>query len=208
MKYWFLQLSRGKQITFLVVLAHFAWVLFLLVDFAFTKAPPLHHKVAVNTVELRKAPAIQPVAPTPQKKSVPKKAVSKPTAPPTKPNNEKLALLKKIENNLSSLTQEAPKAAKPAIQIPTLSVEAHETPLDAPSHDILAAFLQEALMLPEFGEVKALLSIDRGGHLVSLDILSSQSEKNAAFLKNRLPALQFPCLNEGASITVVFSNAM
>ena len=85
---------------------------------------------------------------------------------------------------------------------------------DDPTYgEYLIAYLQNALDLPEYGEVKAQLEIDRFGRLVDCQIVYTKSGKNAEFLKNQLPELTFPCLNDFGILdsthifTITFRNA-
>jgi len=77
---------------------------------------------------------------------------------------------------------------------------------DSTDSEQIAALLQQELELPEFGEVKIKLSINRFGHLETVEILESKSQKNEAFLKKRLGEIQFPQLKETMSLTIAFTN--
>ena len=81
-------------------------------------------------------------------------------------------------------------------EVPIRVEEANTSPIDPRYSDHLILFLQNALDLPEHGEVKALIEIDRYGNLIDCIILDSKSRKNSDFLKNRLPDLAFPCFND------------
>jgi hypothetical protein len=59
--------------------------------------------------------------------------------------------------------------------------------------------LKEDLQLPDYGEVKALITISKEGKVMSVKILSTQNEKNSAYLKNSLPKESFPWFNVGSS---------
>lgn len=222
MKEWFYGLTRGKQIVIGVLLAHAFCLLILMTDYFCKMRPAKRHKIAVNMVQIEapKKPAavvkVAPVKPA-SKKVAPVKAPPKPTptpkkkevAPPPPQKSVDASLLKEIEDNLEILSNHLPPTQqKTVIQIPTFSEARPRESNQGTMDETIAAFLQEALTLPEFGEVKVFLSIDTVGQLQSLEIISSRSEKNARFLKNRLPELHYPCLNEGASLTIVFSNAL
>ncbi len=89
-------------------------------------------------------------------------------------------------------------------QVPNVTTEQRGDP--TPNYgQILIAYLQESLDLPEFGEVKVDLEIDRNGHLVHFEILEEKSKKNGEFLKKRLPELVLPCFNGSMNETVVFT---
>ncbi len=229
MKNWFYKLSRGKQIVVAVLLAHFGCLLFLSADYLLSWAPPKRRKVVVNMVTIAppnvpvpaqrqsapvakkstpkpptlKKPEVKPAS-KPEKKSAPPQTIAKAPPPP-----ETVSLLQEIEASLETIASPAPTPApKTTLHIPTLTEIIRETPSNGCSDEIIAAFLQEVLTLPEFGDVRVSMTIDRSGHLKSLEVLVAKSEKNATFLKNRLPELQYPCLNEEASLTVLFSNAL
>ena len=78
--------------------------------------------------------------------------------------------------------------------------------------EVLVVFLQNALDLPENGEVKMDLEIDGTGKIIRTDILESKSKKNGEFLKKRLPELALPCFNgfrksnETFCFTITFKN--
>jgi hypothetical protein len=232
MKNWFYKLSKAKQIAVTVLLAHFGCLLFLSADYLLSWAPPKRRKVVVNMVTIA-PPKVQPLTPTksapaPKKMApkppVAKKPIAKPTTQPVaKPEAiakgpppltpETVSLLNELEANMETIleTIAAPAPTPPqktAMHIPILTEIIRETISVGSADEIIAAFLQEVLTLPEFGDVRVAIAIDRLGHLKSLDVLTAKSEKNATFLKNRLPELQYPCLNEGASLTVLFSNAL
>jgi hypothetical protein len=71
---------------------------------------------------------------------------------------------------------------------------------------------QDLLDLPEFGEVKARLTIDASGALIACAVTSAKSEKNKQFLQTRLPELAYaPLADFGISAPsmefhVVFRN--
>ncbi len=60
----------------------------------------------------------------------------------------------------------------------------------------LLAYLQEALHLPEQGEVKIQLSIKEDGNLAKIVVLKAESVKNREYLEKQLPLLRFPYLHE------------
>lgn len=214
MKKWFYRLSKGRQIAAAVLAVHFLFLTVLSIQYFWHKLPAKRHKVAINMVRIEppkaKASAPKKTASQPAKKQTPtaKKAPAKPT-PKTEPvvSNQ---LLKDLAESLEKVTTiSTPSPPKPTVHIPQLSETKQQEPLpDGTAEEKVALYLQDALTLPEFGEVRAQLTIDRLGRLQSLEIITAQSEKNALFLKNRLPELQFPCLNESVSLTVVFSNAL
>jgi hypothetical protein len=119
------------------------------------------------------------------------------------PKQAPAKLLKEIEQNIAAIA--SPKIEKkPELEVPSLPV-VEEAVMESATEKI-AQFLQQMLQLPEFGEVRVLVMIDRTGQLENFEVLDTKSEKNAEFLRNQLPSLRFPCLNETVSLTIVFSN--
>ncbi|HEY4254861.1 MAG TPA: hypothetical protein VGM34_00760 [Chlamydiales bacterium] len=227
MKTWFLGLSRGKQIVWSVLSVHVLCVLMLTVShFVSYKKPKT--SFTVHTVRLS-PPAPQPVVASPSPVvAVKPKQTAKPSAPPKAAASKAIAakkattaspapkvapkpspaLLEQIEQSLTTLTSTTVATPKAALTIPKLlaAPEAPSAPDFFSATETVGAFLRESLELPEFGDVRATLWIDMDGHLIKMEILESKSAKNADFLKNRLPELQFPCLNKSTSMTVVFRN--
>lgn len=67
----------------------------------------------------------------------------------------------------------------------------------APSYEqFLIAYLQTILELPEYGEVRIEIEIDRFGNPIRCAVLESRSAKNGEYLKKRLPELSLPCFND------------
>ncbi len=69
------------------------------------------------------------------------------------------------------------------------------TDLGVEYREFLIAFLQNNLDLPEYGKVKAKLTINSFGTLVFCEILETESAKNALFLQHALQTLSFPRLD-------------
>ncbi|MDE3045070.1 MAG: hypothetical protein KGJ02_00270 [Verrucomicrobiota bacterium] len=215
MSFSFRSLTRGKQITLGVLCAHALLVILMLGNYWIDRPLPRRRPIAVRTF---RAPSPQPVAiqssslvkPAPKKttsqptKAIPK-AVPKKVAPVVSPPSD--ALLQEITKNLESLSTPVP-STKSAIAVPTIQFNTPHEEEKETDFDSIALFLQNALELPEYGEVKVRLTIDTAGHVASLEILETKNEKNEEFLKKRLPELQFPCLNKSASLSVVFKNAL
>ncbi len=78
--------------------------------------------------------------------------------------------------------------------------------------DELGQRLKLYLKLPEYGEVKVKLTIDRSGKIIATKILSFQSAKNASFIEQNLPKLKMPPFGDnfkGVSdhdFTIILSN--
>lgn len=164
-----------------------------------TPTKPAAAKKVAKAPTAKKSDSIQPVS---------KKAAAT-TAFKEKPQEDLAAQLQNSINEIAAPHSEP--LMKSEISVPTLRQVFHfsseESDLQPTDAERIASLLEEILQLPDFGDVKAQLKIDRMGKLESLKILESKSSKNSEFLKKRLPEVEFPCLNETASITIVFRNA-
>lgn len=177
------------------------------------ESPKIQPQKAPNTPQEKQAsskppPTVKSLKPTSPQKSLP-------SSPPKKssPNPTKTSLLEEISHSLAAFAtpgaKDYPSSTQSKIEIAPL--DPLPAPISLPKLDPteeITSFLQSKLKLPEYGEVKIRLEIDPKGHLLSMNILESRSEKNSSFLKNRLPELQFPCFNESSSLTIVFKNAL
>jgi hypothetical protein len=77
--------------------------------------------------------------------------------------------------------------------------------------ELLVAELKNNLNLPDFGEVKATITINPEGKIVKINIVHAKSKKNEEYLKNRLPQLTFSWFNQYAkektiTLTIIFKN--
>lgn len=231
----FQNLSRGRQIGCTVLFVHFLCVFALTIHHWIVNHPP-KRPIAVHTRQIALQPKTTPPVTTPVTTPVTPKTAPKKQAPTPKPSPPKAA--KKTTSPAPAnkpgkpspakkVTKEVPKIApepvvqeevvtttftKTALSLPSLidTPLSTEEPITDPTYEeLLIATFQSALDLPEMGEVRARLEIDRMGRLVSCTILETKSRKNEEFLKNRLPDLLFPCFNSGdiQSFTVTFRNA-
>ena len=197
---------RGKQIALGVLCAHGLLLIALLGNYWIDRPGLRRRPIAVRMVSY--APTQVPVIQTPvHVKPTPKKT-AKVAARPKPQINHSDALLKQIAASLDSMTSAPVPSVKQEIAIPHVHIQLPPEEIVPVAAEQIAFFLREALQLPEYGEVKAHLVINRFGKLEALEILETKSEKNGQFLTNRLPELQFPCLNESTSLTVVFRNAL
>lgn len=216
----FLKFSRGKQITVAVFAFHFAAILALLGHHLASQRFRPVRPMVVRTLAAQAAPiavASAPIAiaktPAPVKpKAAPVPAVKKATVTAAKPVVKAVAkkdpVLQEIAESLQALSTEAARP-RTELKLPSklpAKTEIAPSKLDPTYGEALVAYLQNELDLPEYGEVRAKIEIDRFGSLVRCEILESKSAKNATFLKNRLPELTFPCLNEDQSFTITFRN--
>ena len=61
---------------------------------------------------------------------------------------------------------------------------------------MLIETLRHSLHLPDYGEVKIQLTLNKDGSVVNLVVVKAQSEKNKFYLENNLMHLRFPSLQE------------
>lgn len=90
-------------------------------------------------------------------------------------------------------TLKAPEVM-PSLSIENLSMEASESQ-DTSYRDEVAARLKLLLRLPEYGEVKVKLTIDKSGKVIKTVIMNAQSKVNQAYIEKSLPELTFPAFS-------------
>lgn len=197
--------------------------------------------MAVRTVNIQ--PSIQtssiaaqsaPKIGTPKKAAIPKQPAATKKAAEPKPKNIQApaktegkavkakpldsSVLEEMESHLASLEKkEAVFVGASSLPLPktvqTLPKEEKCTLMDFEYGEVLVSFLQNALELPEFGEVVVDLDVDPAGRLIRFDIVEAKSKKNGDFLKKRLPELVLPCFNGPEksyavrNFTITFKNA-
>lgn len=81
-----------------------------------------------------------------------------------------------------------------SLQIETLTVEMKPdvTPQQAGYHQELASRMKLLLRLPDYGEIKLKLTLERTGHFVKALIVSSESPSNRKYIETTLPTLKYP----------------
>lgn len=78
--------------------------------------------------------------------------------------------------------------------------------------DELAVRLKLSLKLPEYGEVKVKLTVERSGKIAAIKILEFKSKKNADYIEKHLPRLEMPKFGSNFSgstthdFTIIMSN--
>lgn len=208
--------SREKQITVGVVLVHLTLLFMLSCHHLITSRlkPPRPMIVkTISPVAPSAAPAILPVKEKPVFAEVqPKKSISPPKPSEKmvkkidvpKPTKKAETSLGEIAKSFETLGSDTKKKSPSTLAVPKKVapvLREQEIVDDVRYEEFLIAFLQESLDLPEFGQVRLKLEIDGGGKLIDCQILEAKSAKNAEFLKNRLPELAFPCLNDFGKIS-------
>lgn len=179
---------------------------------------------APSTQEHKKTTASTP----PEKKNSPKKNTAKPKpqpskkskTPPPPPKNAKPqipnSLLKDLEKSFAELektTDIKPSRKKEALR--PLEIDKKDQSLNAGTQEEnLIGYLQQSLLLPDFGEVKIQLTLHRDGRVAKVVVLRSESEKNRTYLEKHLPLLHFPNFKEAhgnkedTTFVLTFCNAL
>lgn len=191
-------------------------------------------KPVIPKPSIEKKPAKLIPKPIEQKKPVVEKKKAAPPPPSPSPKIEK-----EKPDNKEWIALAKEKIGKIALSSDTISNSSHQnlkeiaTPLpienfitdlsfidsgttfsvkESAYRDELAKRLKLYLKLPEYGEVKVKLTIDRTGKVTFTKVLSFQSAKNASFIEQNLPKLKMPPFGDnfkGASdydFTIVLSN--
>lgn len=122
-------------------------------------------------------------------------------------------LIAKAQKNIANIGKGAGKTAtskmaeSSSVTIPgaigSLNIESISThgdslftPQERDYYDELASRLKLLLRLPEFGEVKIKLTLERSGKFVKLAIVNAQSKKNRTYIEQTLPSLKFPSFGD------------
>jgi colicin import membrane protein len=130
-------------------------------------------------------------------------------------------LAKQLEDSLAKIEKGKIKShAKNTLSLPTPMVPFQEsqTPTSEINekeaffyHESLVKYLQHALHLPEYGNVKIALTLKPDGTVIKLEVIAAESEKNKAFLEKNLPQIKFPGFsksdgNEQKTFLLTFCN--
>lgn len=106
------------------------------------------------------------------------------------------ANLKKISHDPLSATSNQPSSstATPSLSGIDLGRAASSSyaKVEQSYEEILAARLKMLLTLPDYGDVKVKLTIERSGGVVSATVLRSESADNRTYVENILPTLRLP----------------
>lgn len=165
---------------------------------------------AIASAEPRQQPKktspIEKKKPAPEAKPKPtKKIETEPAAAEAPKKTPKIAAdkiaqaranLKKISHDPVSTTNHEPSHST---ALPSLSeLDMAQTAsgpygkVEQSYEEILAARLKMLLTLPDYGDVKVKLTLERNGGVVSATVLRSESADNRAYVENILPTLRLP----------------
>jgi len=229
--------SRARQITTIVFTLHFVTIFSMSINHYFASSFKQKKKsIAVHTIKKQPIAKAERLPPKQNQKTSPQpKAIAshaplktKKEIPPqkkvpakhaeNKQKEETNSLLKELKENLETISTGPTSTRKSSLILPTVNLtqkkevsKGDESKIKS-YEEVLIAFLQTSLDLPEFGEVKARFDIDADGKLSSLEILESHNQKNAEFLNEKLSELIFPSISEASpahqliSFTITFKN--
>lgn len=162
---------------------------------ATASAEPRQQLKKTSPVEKKRAPEATPIKKTQTEPAVAEAPKKSPKIAADK-IAEARANLKKISHDPASATSSAPS---PSIAIPSLSGsdvgQAAPGPyekVEQSYEEILAARLKMLLTLPDFGDVRVRLTMERTGGVVSVSVLKSESADNRAYVEKILPTLRLP----------------
>lgn len=186
------------------------------------KNPPLTQQAAKRTLPAPSEPpaakkTTPPKAQAPVKTAMKEPAIAdkviatkkKSTPSPPSPPRAKLSqsLLKEIEETLSKIEQKNPASPIAAPKHSPLNLEIDASDNDTASFaETLIFFLQDALTLPEYGEVKIQLDLREDGSVDKLTVLSSHSRANKRYLEEHLPQLKLPRPQGDPRFILTFAN--
>lgn len=173
---------------------------------------PVKNEIAVAEAKPEVKPKVKPLvkpepkpalkaAPKPQVKPVAKPAAKTPAKPIAKPavKSEVKAVAEAPKKNVPS------KAALDAIKSKLAAIPSSTVPAEVKAEvgeqaygyeEELVTRLKILLKLPEMGDVKVSLTLNRQGKVVKTEILSSASALNRKAVETHLPAIQFPSFGQ------------
>lgn len=157
---------------------------------------------ATPTVKKAVSKPVKKNSPKPVKKAT-KKVSNTPRAQPQKASESRSGpqipahLLQQLQESIAKIDQTSHKESpKNQLQTPKaiskLTVEQGSEEDQADYANALVACLKRNLSLPERGDVKIELLIEKSGALKSYRVISSQSLRNQRHLENELGALRYP----------------
>ena len=133
-----------------------------------------------------------------------------------KENMEKVNTRSLVAAATSPSSQAMPPARIESLQIDSLEVEASSTgsPQEMTYRDELAQRLKLLVKLPEYGEVRLTLTLNRAGKVIHVHILQSTSKANRQHVEKNLPSLHMPAFGNNFesqaeyTFTITMSNEL
>ena len=173
------------------------------------KTVPPKKVVKKNVKEAKPKPVVQQPKKTPPvekktEKTQPQEA--KVVIPASVVDKKKQALLAKAQENIAKIQGSGDKMGSgkvvkrrelkvPQFQPTALIASGDAEPLSGGEigyRDELAGRLQIMLKMPEAGQVKLKLTINRQGKFVKLNLLAAESSANRKYIEKTVPTLSFP----------------
>jgi len=167
-----------KMITAIVLLLHGAGLFVLMIQKSVIPIIAPSQKVVVHTVTLKK-PQETKIVQAPVR---PKKPTSKPAKKPTKKPQ-----VSKLDKAKEALANYKRSPSKQSVSIQRLDI----APAENDYANSLVRTLKSMLTLPEFGEVKIAITIDRSGRVTNLTILETESRLNQKTIERVLKEAKF-----------------
>lgn len=137
------------------------------------------------------------------KNSSEKKVAAKPKLTPVKtdpkPSKELQKSLKEIEETIAKIATKGDTIPVKQSQsiVPKIALELDPLSEEEEYISSLVHHLQTHLELPDMGEVRIELTLQRNGSVEKVKVLSAESERNRKRLEEELPALCFPSFLKG-----------
>lgn len=125
-------------------------------------------------------------------------------------------VFKEIDEALAKIDEKGYSSSRLKLDVPQIqdsSAIALPFPFDSGSsepmgpEETLVSYLHSSLNLPEFGEVKIQVTVNKEGSIEKLVVLHAESKKNKAYLEQHLPLLELPItLEKEKTFTLTFCN--
>lgn len=133
-----------------------------------------------------KSPKEQPAKKTKKKTPPPKKSSPEPKSNAKKISSDKLAQARANLNKVSHSS--TPLASVAAVD---KGNDIGSTP-EQRYEEALATRLKSLLTLPDYGDVRVKVTLNREGHVQSVQVINAKSEENRAYVAKILPTVKFP----------------
>ena len=178
------------------------------------KEKPAPKKTEKKTEAAAPKPKVEPSKPKKpnNKPVVVEKDKKKTQKPPPVPKE----VIEELEEAFAKIEEKREKVySSSKLDVPRLATPAQTEPIfsggiggfDEPSYqETLVAYLHQSLHLPEYGEVKIQLSLNKDGTVSKLTVLKSESSKNKVYLEKNLILLKFPRLEKDETFVFTFCN--
>lgn len=184
---------------------------------AVQQAQTAQQKPVVSTAASPKKVQTKPTTPTAKQPAIVDKKIAPAKQTPAKnraqQNRAKIsdALLHELEESIAKIEN---KSDKPLLSQKGLAAAPIVLQIDSETSgekddyiSQLTLYLQQALTLPAYGEVKVQLTLQQDGSVVKVVVLKAQNEKNRVYLEKNLKTLKFSPLTQAEqTFTLTFYN--